>query len=206
MVNSLDLANYVITLFMIIFGITILNWLLIFIKFRHIRIIESRRPLTSIIIGIAGCIGLFYERIAILYYWNITNPIGDKIPYWEPAQIVLYYFNVNLILYISTYRAFKFYYEIKFNQSLEDSKWRLFIDPLEEATNFFLKYRSKNIPKVFGIILFIIWLILLIITTGITIIYKFETSYHRLFILISGLIPVCLLSCLWCKFPRYDDS
>ena len=206
MASSLDIANYIITALMVIFGLSILNWLLIFIKFRHIRIIQSRRPTTSIIIGIAGCVGLFYERIGVLYFWNISNPIGHKVPYWEVIQVIMYMFTTALIMYISAYRAFRFYYDIKFNQSLEDSKWRLFVDPLEEATNFFLKYRSKNIPKLVGILLFIIWAIFALLTTAITLHYKFTTLYHRYCILASAVIPLCVLLGLWYKFPKYDDS
>ena len=206
MTPSIDIANYIITAIMLIFGLLVLNWLLLFIKFRHIRIIQSRRPLSSIIIGIAGCLGLFYERIFILYYWNITNPIGDKVPYWMPFQIIAFYVSTMSITYIITYRAFAFYYDIKFNQSLEDAKWRLFIDPLEETTNWFLKTRSNHPQRYVAIFLFILWLITMIAATTIVFIYDFNTTYHRAIIIISAFPPVTILLYLWFKFPKYDDS
>eukprot|EP01084_Bolivina_argentea_P030191 55979_1 len=108
------------------------------------------------------------------------------------------------ILYIQLHRGCMVYFVIKFNCALEDSKWRLFVDPIE--SNWFLKNKKKwGSGKRLSIILFIIYALFASIGMfRMLMVGEYDTitrgiiAIPTLSVSITGLI-------LYCKYPSFDD-
>eukprot|EP01084_Bolivina_argentea_P072382 131423_1 len=132
-----------------------ISWFVAFHYLRTVNAISGRRPLTSLLIGLFCIIGTFISHNINLIFINITEI--RYIPFTNLLVYTVVCISTSGTYHVITYRAWMLYYDINWNKAMEDSKWRLFIDP--EETNWFLKNKSKYAsPKRTTMILFVDWL------------------------------------------------
>merc|ERR1712176_773536 len=109
------------------------------------------------------------------------------------------------MVYMSIYRGYIVYFDIKFNEALQDEKWRIYIDPTEK--NWFLKNKQKwGSGKRVAIILSVIYglLAFLGITRSWFVVGGID-KICRYLLGINILIAATFGMILYCKFPAFDD-
>eukprot|EP01083_Nonionella_stella_P117693 351033_1 len=170
----------------------------------HEEALQNRKPEIVLIMGYLAVIYMTLKPIVILLIFGVIND-----PFIMSHGSTFTYTFVTIltlpIFYLSIYRGYKIYFDIQFNQALQDAEWRMFINPTE--TNWFLKNKTKwGDGKRVAIILLIIyctfslvgiirtWFIVGIADT----ISRYILGVHFLILTSFGLI-------LYCKFPAFDD-
>eukprot|EP01084_Bolivina_argentea_P066724 121647_1 len=113
-------------------------WLWCFYILRNTKEIASRRPYSSMIAGILCIVGFVLKDPFVLAMYNTS--FIDVIPYAPAITNTISQFTNIAPFHIFTYRAYMVYFDIKWNQAMEDVEWRTYIDANE--SNWFLK--NKN--------------------------------------------------------------
>eukprot|EP01084_Bolivina_argentea_P087391 157837_1 len=203
MYNKVSIASFAVIGGLQIIGIFMLLWVINFYRLRNLTEISARRPKSSVIAGIICTIATAITAPGLLLFLNI-----ESIPHMVGTRTLLYILANTAgpgLYHVLTFRAFIIYFDIKFNEALEDTKWRLHIDPAE--TNWFLKNRNLwGNPKKLSIILFTHWFAWILLMTIICIAYGDKpNSYARYIIAVSGLTPFIINIVLYFKFPKFFD-
>eukprot|EP01084_Bolivina_argentea_P298827 515013_1 len=123
--------------------VIVMNWTITFYKLQKTNVyLNARRPKIILTMGIVSCIGLSIERIHGMLF--TLSYISDHITtvYWKTTQTLMTHFTLILLQYLFLIRAWLTYYDIKFNQALQDSQWRVGIDPSEAKKSWIINHRS----------------------------------------------------------------
>lgn len=124
--NSIDIGIYVYFGLCFVSFMIVLNWTITFYKLQKTNIyLLSRRPWITILMGVVSCFGLAIERIhAMIFTLSHISTISDHTTtiYWKTTQTLLTHFTLILLQYIFLIRAWLTYYDIKFNQALQDEE------------------------------------------------------------------------------------
>eukprot|EP01084_Bolivina_argentea_P087389 157835_1 len=204
MYNKVSIASFAVIGGLQIIGIFMLLWVINFYRLRNLTEISARRPKSSVIAGIICTIATAITAPGLLLFLNI-----ESIPHMVGTRTLLYILANTAgpgLYHVLTFRAFIIYFDIKFNEALEDTKWRLHIDPAE--TNWFLKNRNLwGNHKRIAMLLFIHWVFWLIVGTILTFLPNRDKAslYTRATLALSTLAPTTIDCILYCKFPKFND-
>ena len=130
-VKAMDIGIYIYFGLCFLSFMMVLNWTITFHKLQKTNIyLLSRRPWITKLMGIVSCIGLSIERIhAMAFTLSPISTISNHttIIYWKTTQTLLTHFTLILLQYIFLIRAWLTYYDIKFNQALQDEECMYYI-------------------------------------------------------------------------------
>eukprot|EP01083_Nonionella_stella_P021486 59554_1 len=203
MSDTVITASLILTIVLMLLSAIMFLWVYNFYRLLELPEIDSRKPKSSLLAGILCTGANMLVLPGCLLYLNNKN--APHIP-WIGGLI-----NLGLMLtiiapyHILTFRAYIVYFDIKFNEVLEDRQWRLSIDP--EETNWYLKHRhSWGSPKRIAIALFSHWSLFTLLVIGTLISYGAGNTISRAFIGASALIPMCIDIYLYLRFPTFDDT
>eukprot|EP01083_Nonionella_stella_P181971 653403_1 len=140
MATTLQIVNIIVSCVTVITGCLMICWLLTFHYLTHISAISQRRPNTTLFIGILQIVGSLLAHNVQLIFLN-TESI-PYVPYINLLFFIMVCCTASGSYHLLTYRAFMVYYDIKWNKAIQDSKWRMYIDPNE--TNWFLKFSETT--------------------------------------------------------------
>ena len=122
----IDIGIYCYFALCLISFIIVLNWTLTFYKLQKTNIyLLSRRPWITMTMGIISCLGIGIERVhAMIFTLSFISAISHDTTtiYWKTTQTLLTHFTLILLQYIFLIRAWLTYYDIKFNQALQDEE------------------------------------------------------------------------------------
>eukprot|EP01084_Bolivina_argentea_P065684 119731_1 len=176
------------------------NALYCFYRLRKVHAIEKRLPNIIIIVGILSFTYLTLNILILLLVeqiWIIENGYNSLI------YSAFFIFGTSE-MYILSYRAFRLYFDAQFNHYLQDTEWRLFIDPNEK--NWFLKNKTTwGNGRKFAICLIINYLLFAIIgmhhalTTGVD-------STARFMLVFASITPLLINIFIFYKYPVFEDA
>eukprot|EP01083_Nonionella_stella_P033621 92017_1 len=179
-------------------------WVINFYRLRNCREIASRRPKSSLLAGVLCTFGNMIVFPTCLLYLNIKDT--PFIPWVGTFLQLAVTLAINAPYHIFTFRAYMVYFDIKFNTTLADRKWRLYIDP--EETNYFLKHRdSWGNQRRISILLFIHWLIFALPIVILTALNGHKaTLFTRMLMGVNGADVMLANIYLYCIFPTFNDT
>lgn len=126
-----DLTSWIQLIFFVVMSFVILNWMCVFWILRHQSVeLSSRRPKTAMIIGVAGFLAAL-ETSYFLYIYNIRSGrqfLADVNGEMVNDMLVYIWILIShlVILYMVTFRVYMVYFNIKFQQALEDRECMLY--------------------------------------------------------------------------------
>ena len=200
--NSLDILNFCLIGFNIITALIILNWTLSFYFLRQYPCLKPRQPVIPILIGSFNTIFCAAERSQILIHSNLSEPI--EYPGWIIVNAFIIQL-ATLTFFLLAYRGWNIYYNIKFNKALQDTEWRLYINPAEN--NWFLKKRqSFGNPKKMIFPFLIPWILTAAFYMFLIIKDMEFTTLSRCTLMVQIMMVVLFLLYIWYKIPKFDDT
>ena len=122
--QSVDIGTYCYFALCFLSCILVINWTFTFYQLKKTNIyLLSRRPWITQSIGIISCLGLGIERVhAMAFTLSTIKDSQTMTIYWKTSQTLLTHFTLILLQYIFLIRAWLTFYNIKFNQALQDSE------------------------------------------------------------------------------------
>eukprot|EP01083_Nonionella_stella_P072977 197022_1 len=172
----------------------------------HEEALQHRRPKIVLIMGYLAVTYMALQPIVILSIFGVINdPSGILSGH---GSTFVYSFVIILsvpIFYLSIWRGYKIYFDIKFNQALQDEQWRMSINPLE--TNWFLKHKPTwGDGQRVAVILSVIYCIFASMSiTRTWFIVGAVDAISRYILGVHVLILTSFLLILYFKFPAFDD-
>eukprot|EP01083_Nonionella_stella_P034927 95490_1 len=205
MATTLQIVNIIVSCVTVITGCLMICWLLTFHYLTHISAISQRRPNTTLFIGILQIVGSLLAHNVQLIFLN-TESI-PYVPYINLLFFIMVCCTASGSYHLLTYRAFMVYYDIKWNKAIQDSKWRMYIDPNE--TNWFLKNKNTwGSSKRLLIIAFIHWSIYVLVGS-ISILqgdpHTPSNQFARMCVAAPGIILITIDTIIYFKMPSFND-
>eukprot|EP01084_Bolivina_argentea_P065683 119730_1 len=203
MSSFVDIVSFIDIAFLLLLGLICICWVFSFYLLRTVSDIAMRRPQSSIFIGILCIIGLTISFPYVIFISNISS-MPDHPHKGETTSIILL-INVVGLYHVFSFRSFRVYFDIKWQQALDDQKWRLHIDPNEK--NWFLRNKhswgsAKRLGFIFLTHLFF-WAFFAFIVVSV---HGPNAKRHISWVFgASGILPTIFDIIMYIKFPKFKD-
>lgn len=208
MANTVDKVTFAATAISISLSFLVCNWLYVFLYFRHKSCIVNRHPKSSILIVVLSILTLAIDRPTGFALRNLSNSaeLREKynLKYINTLSYVLVMYATMFPFFAFLFRAWIFYFHIKWHKAMQDREWRLFIDPLE--TNWYLRHKTTfGSIKVTAAVLVISHFCMTAYGTYSVIRNDHVFSAGAKFIIFPAVfLPTVFCAILYCKFPKFD--
>eukprot|EP01083_Nonionella_stella_P014234 40024_1 len=198
-----DVLNYVSFAISLVMGICMVTWFSSFYRLRHLPEIAQRRVHVSLAIGILCIFAVLIAHPLLIIFMNFTSL--HYVPWSNLILWIALYCTGPGSWHLLTWRTYMVYYDIQWHKAIQDSEWRLYVDPQE--TNWFLKNKQKWGSSKTFIIVFIHFLLWLIIgATSVILNGPSPPNTPAKMVMAISAIIVTIADCiLYCKMPSFND-
>eukprot|EP01084_Bolivina_argentea_P223848 378652_1 len=191
----------------IILGCVLIHYAYIYYTLYKVGVpaITGRYPKYVLLTTLIGIIHFLCANLIVIAIGNeLLYPRFDK---WEVLYYIFAQISSLLFPILLSYRAWRVYFQIKWNVAVQDGEWHIFIDKNFKNNNWFITHYEWNKKYSFKICIFV-WLcfaipvIIFISIFGVTV----ETAQIRLALVgTEGFLPFLFMLIIFLKIPKYDD-